>query len=281
MHGNNAANFVENDVLTLDLLNIPRKRNSLDPIRNRYGNKILDFCKGNNLFIVNGRIGEDRMTGKLTCKNASIVDYCISSTSLLKYFRNFSVLDFSHFYSDVHCALAISLSGLSLKNVEETGENRNRQIFSEKIKKWDNEKCHEFKDQIEQGKVEELKILLDDVESGHLDFSKKYSSVDKTKINTLLDHLCSIFCKSAKSTFGTCKFSNSKKKGKKKLGKLKKEWFNDDCHFERQNFRKRKRKFKTYRTDQNFQDLKQAEKRYKKVMDQAILDHKRKLSKKI
>ncbi|CAG2257608.1 unnamed protein product [Mytilus edulis] len=123
MHGNNAANFVENDVLTLDLLNIPRKRNSLDPIRNRYGNKILDFCKGNNLFIVNGRIGEDRMTGKLTCKNASIVDYCISSTSLLKYFRNFSVLDFSHFYSDVHCALAISLSGLSLKNVEETGKS--------------------------------------------------------------------------------------------------------------------------------------------------------------
>ena len=153
--------------------------------------------------------------------------------------------------------------------------------FLKKIKKWDNEKCHEFKDQIEQGKVEELKILLDEVESGHLDFSKKYSSVDKTKINTLLDHLCSIFCKSAKSTFGTCKFSNSKKKGKKKLGKLKKEWFNDDCHFERQNFRKRKRKFKTCRTDQNFQDLKQAEKRYKKVMDQAILDHKRNLSKKI
>jgi hypothetical protein len=31
-----------------------------------YGKKLLGFCKGNNLFIVNGRIGDDRNNGKLT-----------------------------------------------------------------------------------------------------------------------------------------------------------------------------------------------------------------------
>jgi hypothetical protein len=38
-------------------------------------------------------------------------------------------------------------------------------------------------------------------------------------------------------------YSKVKHIGKKKLGKLKKDWFNDDCHFERRNFRKRKRIF--------------------------------------
>jgi hypothetical protein len=69
--------------------------------------------------------------------------------------------------------------------------------------------------------------------------------------------------------------------GKKKLGKLKKYWFNDDCHFERRNFRKRKRIFQKSRTNENFDDFKIAEKRYKKVMDEAILDHRRKLSREI
>jgi hypothetical protein len=40
------------------------------------------------------------------------------------------------------------------------------------------------------------------------------------------------------------------------LGKLKKDWFNDDCHFERRNFRKRKRIFQKNRTNENFDDFK-------------------------
>ena len=65
------------------------------------------------------------------------------------------------------------------------------------------------------------------------------------------------------------------------MGKLKKDWFNDDCHFERRNFRKRKRIFQKSRTNENFDDFKLAEKRYKKVMDEAILAHRRKLSREI
>ena len=39
---------------------------SSDPMKNGYGKTLLDFCKGNNLytlFIVNGRIGDDRNKG--------------------------------------------------------------------------------------------------------------------------------------------------------------------------------------------------------------------------
>jgi hypothetical protein len=33
-------------------------------IRNRYGNMLLEFCKGNSLFIVNGRVGKDKNIGR-------------------------------------------------------------------------------------------------------------------------------------------------------------------------------------------------------------------------
>jgi hypothetical protein len=58
-HGYDAARYIENDVLTLDELHIPRKRSSFDAIKNGYGKTVLYFCKGNILFIVNGRIGDD------------------------------------------------------------------------------------------------------------------------------------------------------------------------------------------------------------------------------
>jgi hypothetical protein len=38
-YGYDAARYIENDVLTLDELHIPRKRSSSDPMKNGYGKK--------------------------------------------------------------------------------------------------------------------------------------------------------------------------------------------------------------------------------------------------
>jgi hypothetical protein len=40
-HGDNFADFINDDLVTLDELGIPRKRNNLDKVRNGYGNKLL------------------------------------------------------------------------------------------------------------------------------------------------------------------------------------------------------------------------------------------------
>jgi hypothetical protein len=62
--------FVENELAILDTLKIDRKRKSMDNGKNRSGNILLELCRGNNLFIVNGRIGDDYLEGgKLTCRN--------------------------------------------------------------------------------------------------------------------------------------------------------------------------------------------------------------------
>jgi hypothetical protein len=40
--------------------------------KNRHGALLLDFCKGNNMFILNGRLNGDK-DGNFTCKGTSVV----------------------------------------------------------------------------------------------------------------------------------------------------------------------------------------------------------------
>jgi hypothetical protein len=55
-HGDNFADFINDDLVTLDELRIPKNRNNLDKVKNGYENKLLEFCKGNCLFLLNGRV---------------------------------------------------------------------------------------------------------------------------------------------------------------------------------------------------------------------------------
>ena len=42
-----------------------------------------DFCKNNDLYIVNSRLGSDKNIGEVTCRNRSTVDYVIASVNIL------------------------------------------------------------------------------------------------------------------------------------------------------------------------------------------------------
>ena len=85
--------FINDDLETLDELEIPRKRKSMDIVINGYGNKLLELCRGNSLFLLNGRLGEDQHEGRPTCRNSSSIDYCLCKLYLLKYINNFKILD--------------------------------------------------------------------------------------------------------------------------------------------------------------------------------------------
>ena len=67
-HGDDFIDFTNDDLVALDKLEIPRQRNSMDTVKNCYGNKLLELCRGNTLFLLNGRVGEDQHEGRLTCK---------------------------------------------------------------------------------------------------------------------------------------------------------------------------------------------------------------------
>lgn len=54
----------------------------MDIVCNNFGYKMIDFCKNNNFFIVNGWVGNDVGVGVFMCKNSSIVDYVLCSLEL-------------------------------------------------------------------------------------------------------------------------------------------------------------------------------------------------------
>ena len=54
---------------------------SQDKQTNRTGSSLIHFCKVHDLLLLNGRAYQDKLVGKLTCKNASTVDYVISSAN--------------------------------------------------------------------------------------------------------------------------------------------------------------------------------------------------------
>ena len=83
----------------LEELGIPLRRVNEHKIINQNGRKLLDFCKYIDVFILNGRIGEDKAIGKFTCKNVSVVDYIITSPVYLKNITNLQVLEFNKLLS--------------------------------------------------------------------------------------------------------------------------------------------------------------------------------------
>ncbi|CAC5375581.1 unnamed protein product [Mytilus coruscus] len=66
----------------LHKFNMSRIRNSCDKTKNHFGNLLLEMCRNNNLFILNGRVDGDK-EGLFTCRQSSVVDYFICTYNLL------------------------------------------------------------------------------------------------------------------------------------------------------------------------------------------------------
>ena len=72
-----------------DKYGFSREQTSHNIIVNQEGNILLDICKSNNLFIMNGMFGDDKFKGAMTFRNCSVVDYSIVSHQLLKHIEKF------------------------------------------------------------------------------------------------------------------------------------------------------------------------------------------------
>ena len=102
--------FVDNDLFDSDEVGtLIGERASQDNNTNNLGFKLIDFCKMTGLVIANGRVGDDTGVGKCTCKDKSVVDYCILSKDLFSKVKYFSVMEFCEIYSDVHCPVVLHL----------------------------------------------------------------------------------------------------------------------------------------------------------------------------
>ena len=90
----------------------------MDKINNELGYSLIDFCISQRMLVVNGRMGNDATIGKLTCKNASVVDYMVATPSLFPFINEFEVEDFDECLSDIHSVIKMTM----LTNIVECGQ---------------------------------------------------------------------------------------------------------------------------------------------------------------
>ena len=92
----------------LEQLSIPLERCSEDSITNSHGSRLIDTCRNNNLFILNGRVHKDT-TGRFTFKYNSVIDYIISTAECFKHVSNFDVIKTDTLLSDGHSLLHLEI----------------------------------------------------------------------------------------------------------------------------------------------------------------------------
>ncbi|CAG2195575.1 unnamed protein product [Mytilus edulis] len=216
-----------NDIHVLDDLKIPRIRNSSDTVVNTYGRKLIQFCKNNNMYILNGRVGKDRVLGKPTSRSISVVDYILCTANILCKVDDFEVSDFCNLFSDIHSPLCLSLTVNGCNATQ--GES---EVINDKnvhIGKWKHEKTIEYKNNIDVDKVNELLL---NVMSKYDDIS----SVDQGTVDSIVSDITTVLLSAAKDTFGV--FTKNSKNIGGEGNFSNKDWFNKDCKRLDKNFEK-------------------------------------------
>ena len=169
------------------------RRFNEDKLVNNNGRLLLDFCKGLDLHIVNGRVGNDLGRGKLTCKNTSTIEYVIASLNCFQLIKDFDVDIFDSFLSDVHSPLCFTLVHMLDKN-ETADVEINLPILPAtdeaiRITKWDQSLCSNYIDAFDLDRLHRLGINLNACNTGN---------VSQIEIDTYVHDLCDIYLLPAK-----------------------------------------------------------------------------------
>ena len=188
-------------------------RKSADTSINVYGYQMLDFCKSNDLFILNGRFGEDKIFPKLTCKDASTVDYFISTPQIFTHIADFHVHDFSPLYSDSHCPIALHLGNCSGTPGTEIRGCANSKT---KLNLWNKEKKEIFTENLNRSFIADI--------DARLNFLSCAENVTVSDINSVVNYMNDDFLKTCETTFGYTKNTH------KNVDKPPRPWFNAEWH---------------------------------------------------
>ncbi|MEW8546031.1 MAG: endonuclease/exonuclease/phosphatase family protein [Candidatus Thiodiazotropha sp.] len=99
-----------NKTTILEQLKIPLNRTSNDTKTNNAGYWLMNVCKNNNLFIVNGRVGKDKNIGNKTFRDQSVIDYTLCTADCFYLLQQFEIIELDEFFSDGHSLLSWSLN---------------------------------------------------------------------------------------------------------------------------------------------------------------------------
>ena len=138
-----------------DEWNIPLERKNINATLNPYGRQLIEFCKNNNIFMLNGRLDQDDL--KLTCKNKSTVDYFLSTAHNFENISSFNVMDYC-LLSDAHCPLSIEIKMPG--NYTPNAHERTQQQHNPDVKLWDESKRDKFVENIDNDEISKINAML-------------------------------------------------------------------------------------------------------------------------
>ncbi|CAG2256257.1 SEC31 [Mytilus edulis] len=230
------------DFVDLDALGICKKRSSLDKSVDNYGNRLLLLCKDLNLLIANGRLFKDKNIGALTCKESTVVDYCIMSPELFTNILDFEILPYDPMLSDVHNAIYIEMS--SKDTCMPVVENINVDIDDSSV--------------VTKSVIHSIVVKLEEIDT---------DLIDNIVVNSIVDECNSLILQAASK----CDLLLEKKVIRKvdnslKKRKVKKPWFNRECAEKRKLYHRAKNYNWRVKTAESKTNLTVCSKEYKKVL---------------
>ena len=90
----------------LESLSVNPKRKAQDNKTNTNGFKLLDICKNNNLFFLNGRMFLDKNMDSFTFRGKSTSDYVMASADCFTEIAHFEIIETDRLFSDGHSLLS-------------------------------------------------------------------------------------------------------------------------------------------------------------------------------
>ena len=251
------ANFFDKTSL-LENLNIPLERASKDHKTNTMGYWLIDTCKNNNLFIVNGRFGKDKGIGTTTFRDKSLIDYTLCSAESFEILHDFEIVELDPVFSDGHSLLAWSVKCNNKMNNLNSNESN---VFLPKFK-WSDSCQNDFTSSIDTTELQKLHSKLETIQPQQMD-----PAVTTKTINDITDSIAGIFIQAASTSL-----KQSKQPYKRKI--FDKPWFGPACKIARKKYHCARNKYNKSKSTQAKNDLQTASKLYKKTMHKYIHLHK-------
>lgn len=241
----------------LENLRVPLERSSRDPKTNSTGYWLIETCKNNNLFIVNGRFGKDRGIGATTFRDKSLIDYTLCTAESFEIMNDFEVKILDPIFSDGHALLTWSINC----NTQPIFDKDNTDSFPRNFK-WSKNAETDFCHSIDLNQLKSLHDQLDNIQKSHIQAPNI-----KQSINQITDVIADTFMQAA---------SKSLKQTKRpfKNRPFDKPWFGPACKLARKRYHRARKIYNKTNSVQAKNNLMTESKLYKQTMHKYIRKHK-------
>ena len=229
---------------------VRRFNKDVTPDRTSYGKKLVDVCRNNNVIIFNGRLGEDCGEGNFTTTYNTTIDYGLGTWNIVKFVKNFKILNFDPLCSDVHRGLDTRLEFKCVAAGQATECVKQEESVHVRLRpgKWRDEKKSEYVRAVDVSKVNEL-----------------IENLSEMSVDDVCKQLKCVLIEPALNVFPRC----NSRKYIKKSNNANMPGYDKQCYNSRKEYHKAKSKYNKHKNSITYTSMLQKSKKYKNDIKRA------------